>query len=228
MNDRRVHDLARVSGFGALLLSTAACNGQFRFDELVPDGGADAGISASADADTDADAKASGTACVRDEHCASFGLKCDAPSGSCVVCTDDVDCGGTTPRCDIATQRCVECGTSSDCGDAGRCEPRTRRCQATCSLANPLCPNGAECEFEDGRLLCRRCEHDDDCAGRDPLAPHCDPNLFVCVSCTKDSDCSGAAPTCDRTRGRCVMCTRRDQCPLESPICDAQGVCVRP
>lgn len=70
-----------------------------------------------------------------------------------------------------------------------------------CSPQNPLCLGNR----------CTKCSSDNDCTGRSDT-PACVAASGLCVACTANRYCIGAASTCDTTTNHCVGCVRRSDC----------------
>jgi hypothetical protein len=88
------------------------------------------------------------------------------------------------------------------------------------NLASYTCVVRGDCPLPcdpDQEVCPPRCESSEEC---NPLFPHCDSSVDVCVECIDDDDCErrfgSAFPEC--SSGRCVQCQRDDDC--DSHDCD--------
>jgi len=72
---------------------------------------------------------------------------------------------------------------------------------------------------------CAKCSTDNDCAGR-PGAPACAPSSGLCVACTANRHCTGAAGICDTATNQCTGCVTRDDCGGACQTCSSGGVCT--
>lgn len=196
----------------------AACNGEFRFDEVRPVAVPAPDASDASVESIDADAGPS-VRCTNDVACRLSTLRCELGAGQCVECLEDAQCtaAGAT-RCDTTLHRCVQCGRDDDCGPREICEPLTRRCVPTCTPADQTCPVGFEgCAETIGR--CIKCREDVQCTSTQQ--PHCDTNIWQCAACARDEQCtSSTTPRCDRRTGRCASCLTSADCTGFPPICD--------
>lgn len=97
-------------------------------------------------------------------------------------------------------------GSTADA--AGTCSRDT-----DCLPQNPLCLGNQ----------CTKCSGDNDCAGR-PGTPACATG-GLCVACTANRYCTGAATTCDTSTNQCVGCVKRSDCAGACQTC-TNGVCT--
>jgi hypothetical protein len=77
-----------------------------------------------------------------------------------------------------------------------------------CPSQSPLCSNHR----------CAKCTSDTDCAGRSGTLA-CDTSSGLCVACTANKYCTGAASICDTTTNQCVGCVTRSDCPGVCQTC---------
>jgi alpha-tubulin suppressor-like RCC1 family protein len=84
-----------------------------------------------------------------------------------------------------------------------------------CSPQNPLCLGNR----------CAKCSRDSDCAGR-ASTPACAIASGLCVACTQNTHCIGAARTCDTTTNQCVGCVTRSDCGGVCQTCSSSGMCT--
>lgn len=182
---------ARAAGSAVVIAAVlVSCNEEFHFD-VHPDadgGGADGGGGG--------DSAATAAPCTTDATCA--GIRCDAPSGTCVQCTDKDDCNGSLSHCEGTTHVCVACLAKTDCAKREDCDATTHRCIDSCFDADDTCPGAG---FS------------------------CNEDLGLCVECTSSANCSASSsgPICDIPIGRCVQCTGNAQCPAATPVCDLRS-----
>ena len=84
-----------------------------------------------------------------------------------------------------------------------------------CSSQNPLCLGNR----------CAKCSRDSDCEGRTGTLA-CEVTSGLCVACTANKHCIGAAGTCDTTTNQCVGCVTRNDCAGACLTCSSAGVCM--
>ncbi|HEX7508686.1 MAG TPA: hypothetical protein VF550_18080, partial [Polyangia bacterium] len=70
---------------------------------------------------------------------------------------------------------------------------------------------------------CAKCTTDTDCVGR--TGPACQASSGLCVGCTANKYCTGAAATCNTTTNQCTGCVTRSDCSGSCLTC-ASGVCT--
>ena len=92
--------------------------------------------------------------------------------------------------------------------------PGTCSTDKDCSAQNPLCLGNQ----------CVKCTSDSDCAARSGT-PACATASGLCVVCTANRYCKGAAGTCDTTTNQCVGCVTRSDCSGACQTC-SNGVCT--
>lgn len=193
----------------AALLSLAACDDTFRFDEPAADASTDAAGDAAV-----GEIDAGRAPCSSDTSCG--GMRCDTARGACVACLGDSDCSGSRAHCDVASNLCVECTRTDDCKTRQRCDATTHRCLDTCFDEDDPCPgDGFVCD----RTLrtCIECRSSANCSGSASGAI-CDVPIGRCVACTSNAQCAAPTPACDRRSGRCVGCLTSSAC--SGGICD--------
>jgi len=83
-----------------------------------------------------------------------------------------------------------------------------------CSPQKPLCLANR----------CTKCSNDNDCTGRSDT-PACAAASGLCVACTANRYCTGAASTCDTTTNQCVGCVKRSDCTGTCQAC-TDSVCT--
>jgi len=211
--------------FIAFAFCSAACDGQFRFDDST-DAAASTSVDAGDSGRPDQDGSAPATGCTSDADCKLTDLHCDLVSHSCVACLSDSYCSAPHPRCDAALHQCIECGTDSDCGAGQKCEPTTRHCVTTCSsLIGNGCPGETPvCDTSTG--LCYRCTSSVECTFSDQDTV-CDTSDRRCVGCLTDGQCPGSKPRCDSVSQECVRCLSASDCPASTPLCEPKTLtCV--
>jgi hypothetical protein len=128
-------------------------------------------------------------------------------------CTSDADC--RYAHCDVPSGQCVPCVDSSQCTQPGlpRCDSALHLC-VPCGVTGN-CAAGQVCEAD---KCVPSCADGGTCA----TGLTCSQPRAVCVACSTDADCVGAAggPVCDINSGQCGQCTSDAQCKFPTPRCD--------
>ena len=91
----------------------------------------------------------------------------------------------------------------------------------TCSTDRDCSPQSLLCLGN----RCARCGVDNDCTGRTGT-PACNITSGLCVACTANKHCTGAAGTCDTATNQCVGCVTRSDCAGACLTCSSGGVCT--
>ena len=153
--------------------------------------------------------------------CPAGAPLCEPTTKTCVQCTVNSECPAAKPRCFLGDFTCVECSTSADCAGGKVCDPREKRCIATCANDTQCAAPTPKCNTT--AASCVQCLATPDCAGV-ANRPLCDTTKDRCVECISATDCNADAgtPICDNDR--CVQCKDDKDCPGVDPKCN-NGTC---
>lgn len=128
------------------------------------------------------------------------------------------------PAC--RSDACRSCIAESDeCIVAGAqwlCHPETGECALPCEPVSDSsqCPREQSCHPE--LQICVDCTVNSECGGA-----ACDTERNVCVECTSETQCSAPTPACDTDAQRCVACTANRHCGA-GLVCDTDAqTCVQ-
>jgi Cys-rich repeat protein len=234
----------------ALLISSAACDGQFAFEAAAaggsggasassggssggfwtlggaaPQGGSSGGMPAVGlgSSGNSGGAVAALLDCV--QRCASLNLACSVnsyPTLTCIECIDNSSCEQfhDRPYCG-SRNRCIGCRDNHDCMDRQVCVEDTHACAVRCDSEND-----SACAGLSPKPWCHvergLCElcKSDDDCAGTPTTPHCDYLGVGCVACADDRHCSNGT-VCDPVLHRCVKCEASSDCPV-GQICDSE------
>lgn len=168
-------------------------------------------------------------------------------AGSADIATS-VDAGGESPSAGNGGSNNQPAsggtgGSSNQPASGGTVTPDARTPDAPPDGSTPdapgTCSTDKDCSSQMPICLghqCAKCAGDSDCAGRSG-APACATSSGLCVACTANRHCTGAANTCDTATNQCVGCVTRSDCAGECQTCtgrvckavksqDDPGVCA--
>ena len=123
------------------------------------------------------------------------------------------DSPADTPARDVAMEGSTVDVSADAPMDAPIDSPGTCSADMDCPSATPLCLANK----------CAKCTTDTDCVGR--TGPACQASSGLCVGCTANKYCTGAAATCNTATNQCTGCVTRSDCSGACLTC-ASGVCT--